>query len=474
MTFASFTSPPPNDVATGNFASKVAEIIVFPQITGRDAPGKTGNSAKPALLRSMGIGIGTVAPVEMILFLVNSDGNRIFQFSTDPFVLEAFDTELKNASFNKPRPVFSGTEYYLGFADTGRTKPDGNTPYRWGIASGPQKARLDKTYLGDNNRFLNQGPAGPGSLYYGLYYNVLPTAPLALTGVISGPTDTNVDLAWNAVASDGGEPVDGYKVQISTDNLNWSNLNEDTKNTGRTYPVTNLIPGVTYFFRVAALNLVSYFAGPDYSGPYSNVFSITIPGATAGNAQSVVTVTVTDPEPNSVRFSDFGEGIRFKSIDVQYGSEFLYNEIQATTQDSFAETQILDSVLSKQLYGTRTYSLTNLLSANDEEALAVARDYLSYYFQPQNRVQSILVDLFTLTIEEKLQVLGLEIDDFISISFTPNGIGEPKIANGLVTGISHRVSITSHEVELRLRNQLPSFTLNSDRNGILDVNILGP
>jgi hypothetical protein len=89
-------------------------------------------------------------------------------------------------------------------------------------------------------------------------------------------------------------------------------------------------------------------------------------------------------------------------------------------------------------------------------------------------VQSITVDLSNLTIEEKLQVLALEIDSFISVSFTPNGVGDPKIASGLVTGIAHRISITTHEVELRLRNERNLFTLDSDSKGILDVNILGP
>jgi hypothetical protein len=33
---------------------KVAELITFPSIEGRDAPGKTGAAAKPALVREVG------------------------------------------------------------------------------------------------------------------------------------------------------------------------------------------------------------------------------------------------------------------------------------------------------------------------------------------------------------------------------------------------------------------------------------
>jgi hypothetical protein len=89
-------------------------------------------------------------------------------------------------------------------------------------------------------------------------------------------------------------------------------------------------------------------------------------------------------------------------------------------------------------------------------------------------VQSITVDLANLTIEEKLQVLALEIDSYISVSFTPNGIGDPKITSGLVTGIAHSITLTSHQVELRLRNERTLFTIDSDSKGILNVNILGP
>jgi hypothetical protein len=214
--------------------------------------------------------------------------------------------------------------------------------------------------------------------------------------------------------------------------------------------------------------------GEDYSGPYSVSDDVLIPGASAGNALSFLTATVANPDPQPLAFSDFGPGIRFTKIDVQYGSEFLYTEITAITQDDGAVLQTTDAPQSKALYGVRSYSITNLLNSTDLGAFEVAKDYLTYYYQPELRVQSITVDLSNLTIEQKLAVLGLEIDSFITVSFTPNGVGDPKVASGLVTGIAHRITLTSHEVELRLRNERNLFTLNSDSKGILNVNTLGP
>jgi hypothetical protein len=220
---------------------------------------------------------------------------------------------------------------------------------------------------------------------------------------------------------------------------------------------------------------VATSAGSDYSGPYSSSVEITpaFP-ASPGNAPSLLTVTVANPEPTPVQFTDAGVGIRFTKIDVSYGSEFLYNEVEGTTQDPFAEVQLASAPGSKRLYGVRSYSITNLLNSTDQGALEVATDLLTYYYEPTLRVDSITVDLSNLSLEQRLQVLDLELDDYISVSFTPNRVGDPKLTAGLITGISHRITITSHEIEFRLRNERNMFILDSDNKGILNQNILGP
>jgi hypothetical protein len=396
-----------------------------------------------------------------------------FTSSTD-YTLPTSGSNLKTVEIT-PRPVFSGTQYWVGFSIVSPTfYPPADSGVGWGLTTGANTSRGDTTPLATSSNFTNQATAGLGGLAYRLYYDVLPTQPLNLAGVVSGAEDTNVTLTWDAVASDGGQAVSGYRIQQSQDNVTWTTLVSDSASTTRGYTTSQLTPGIRYYFRVAAINAVAIAHGTDYSGPYSSVANVLIPGATAGNAQSLLTATVANPNPEAVAFTDFGLGIRFTQIDVQYGSEYLYNEIEASTQDAFAELQVTEAPDSKALYGVRSYSITNLLNSTDAGALEVAKDYLTYYYQPELRVQSITVDLSNLTIEQKLQVLGLEIDDLITVSFTPNSVGDPKIASGLVTGISHRITLTSHEVELRLRNERNVFTLDSDSKGILDVNTLGP
>jgi hypothetical protein len=458
----------------GGNTHKVAELVTFPNITGRDAPGKTGAAAKPALVSQVGLFLrayNTPPNPVVRLGIWTSTGTNFT--SSSNLTLSNTSTSLIQATITN-RPVFSGTQYWVGFSIIDPVfVPPADFGVAWGLAAGAETGRRDTTPFATSQNFLNQFSAG-GPLAYRLYYDVLPTAPTTPTTIISGLTSTSITLTWGVVASDGGKAVSGYRIQRSTNNINFTTIVANTNSTSRLFVDTNLIPGITYFYRVAAINAVAIAHGSDYSGPYSASSGVLVPGGGPGNAQSLLTVTVANPEPEPVLFSDFGTGIRFTNIKVQYGSENLYNEVEASTQDPDAVLQVASAPLSKTLYGVRSYAITNLLNSNDSGAFDVAKDYLTYYYEPELRIDSVTVDLANLTLEERLQVLNLEIDDYISISFTPNGIGDPKIRSGLVTGISHRISITTHEVELRLRNERNLFTLDSDSKGILDVNILGP
>jgi hypothetical protein len=469
MTFAeagNFSTPTIIQTDSDNNRLQLAERITFPDITGRDAPGKTGSAAKPALVSTIGLRLSGSSNETARLSIWSSTGTS--RVSSDVFTLQNSpnDPQLETKTISD-RVVFAGTQYWVGF-----TKVSGGD-YSFSGSAIP----FDGTFGGKGVFFSTTQPnfvAGLSSYNlnsaWRLGYDVLPTAPVSPSGTISG---VDINLSWSAPASDGGRAVTGYRIQRSTDGVTFSTLVANTLSTGTTYSDTNLTPGTTYTYRVAAINDVARTAGADYSGPYATTAGLFIAGA-AGNLTSKLTATVANPEPNPVTFSDSGNGIPFTNIDVQYGSEYLYNEITAITRSNTATLQITEAPQSKELYGLRTYALTDLLNATNLGAFEVAKDYLTYYYQPELRVQSITVDLNNLTLEEKLQVLALEIDDYITVSFTPNRIGDPKIASGLVTGIAHRITITTHEVELRLRNERNLFTLNSESKGILNVNILGP
>jgi predicted secreted protein len=456
---------PPDVTSNDSDVNKkaIASYITFPDVSGiaPSSPNKTGTASRPVLSKEMTLYLSATGTAQANLAVWNSSGTLLANsFTIFPTAGTTPDYTVQTIT-NKI--FYSGTKYYVGFA-----KQSTGTFY-W---SGTSATSADVNYSNTYPDFNKKGSVGfSGELSWSLGVSTLPTQPLSLVATAS---DVDVTLTWNAPANDGNEAITGYLIQRSTNGTTWTTIVANTNSTTRVYNDNNLAPGFTYYYRVAAINLVATTAGAGFSSPYSAVSSTPIAAASAGNALTNMTVTVANPEPNPLLFSDFGPGIRFTRIAVQYGSEFLYNEVEAKTQAGTAVLQVATAPDSQQLYGVRSYGISNLINSTDSGAFDVAKDYLTYYYIPQLRVDSITVDLSNLTIEEKLQVLDLEIDDYISISFTPNGIGDPKIQSGLVTGIAHRITITSHEVELRLRNERTLFTLDSDSKGILNVNILGP
>jgi hypothetical protein len=445
----------------------IAQLITLPDISGRDAPGKTGASAKPALVSALGIEVTAYNSSNATTKFVMWSGGGTNGVFTSAFTLPNSQTPyLVSASLS--RAVFGGTDYWIGF-----TK-ETSAQVTWSVDTNfTPSIKQDRTAPDAN--FTDNGlvsGVSNGSFVFQVVYDILPTAPGTPT---ASSTGTSATITWTAPADNGGQAVTSYRIQRSTDNINFSTIVASTGNTLLTYTDTGLTPGTKYYYRVAAINSVAVAHGSDYSGPYSASVEITpaFP-ASAGNAPSLLTVTVANPEPTPVEFTDAGTGIRFTKIDVSYGSEFLYNEVEGTTQDPAATLQLASAPGSKRLYGVRSYSITNLLNSTDQGALEVATDLLTYYYEPTLRVDSITVDLSNLSLEQRLQVLDLEIDDYISVSFTPNKVGDPKITAGLITGISHRITITSHEIEFRLRNERNMFILDSDNKGILNQNILGP
>jgi hypothetical protein len=455
---------------------KIAQQITFPTITGRDAPNKTGSAARPALVTEIGLRVsgydGDTATSRFGIW--SSDGTN-GEFS-ELFTLVTNNTPpLTYRELPDLRLVFSATKYWVGFTKTSTAQ------YTWGVDNTfSASIRQDNTNSGGTSNFVDNGlisPAGStsnGSLIYGLKYDVLPTAPL--TPVVSAVTNT-ATFTWDSPSSNGGALVLGYRIRRSTDNATWTTLVSNTLSTSRTYTDSNLTLGQTYYYQVAAINAVAVAAGSDYSGPFSASASVAIAG-TAGNAQSLLVATVSNPEPEAIIFSDQPNGIPFSSVRVQYGSEYLYNKITATTQDSFATEQTVEVSASQQLYGIRSLAVSNLLNATDDGARDVAEDLLATYYEPRLRVESVEVNMRNITLDQQVAVLDLEIDDYIEVSFIPNPIqvpdGEPQITRGLLTGIRHNITTTTHVVELTLRPQLDLFVLNSDSQGILDEDILGP
>ena len=81
----------------------------------------------------------------------------------------------------------------------------------------------------------------------------IPEAPAGLSAAAAG--SSQIDLFWTAPASDGGAPVSGYRIEVSSDaGSGWEDLVADTEDTFTNYRHTGLPPGAERHYRVSAIN----------------------------------------------------------------------------------------------------------------------------------------------------------------------------------------------------------------------------
>ena len=81
----------------------------------------------------------------------------------------------------------------------------------------------------------------------------LPGAPSNLEAAADGPFAINLD--WDEPSYDGGSPVTGYRIEVSTTRgVTWRTLEENTGLTVTSYSHTDLPPATTRHYRVSAIN----------------------------------------------------------------------------------------------------------------------------------------------------------------------------------------------------------------------------
>src|SRR5207249_1986901 len=87
-------------------------------------------------------------------------------------------------------------------------------------------------------------------------------------------SSSQINLSWNAPSNNGGTPINGYKIERSTDGgSTWSTLVANTTNTGTTYSNTGLATAKTYTYRVSAINHVGTSSPSNISSATTDVTS---------------------------------------------------------------------------------------------------------------------------------------------------------------------------------------------------------
>ena len=177
-----------------------------------------------------------------------------------------------------------------------------------------------------------------------------------------------------------------------------------------------------------------------------------------------------DATPTTASLTDFtddGTGIPFTLTAVNYGSELLYNQAVVTSGELSAQA---DNDRSQVAYGVTSVDLDTLVSTSAQ--LQNLADFLvQKYGEPEYRFETISVNLDTVGATYKATCLGLEISDVVSITFTPNGIGDPIQQYGQIVRISHELEPLRHDMFISVSSLDWTFLVLDDAVfGKLDSN----
>ena len=131
-----------------------------------------------------------------------------------------------------------------------------------------------------------------------------PSAPRNLAARATYASE--IDLGWDAPAKTGGSPITGYKIEVSTDSDNWTNLVADTESTDTEYRHTGLTAGSTRSYRVSAINAIG--TGTESATASATTSTVVGSAVNADGSETLLTATLTvgQAESGGVTLQTFG------------------------------------------------------------------------------------------------------------------------------------------------------------------------
>ena len=212
-----------------------------------------------ARVRNQGTGLAATTPVS-------------FYLSTDA-TISTSDTRIDGQYVRRLAPSESGTAQVSTFA------PSTPGTYYYGACV--------QAVSGETNTTNNCSAAG--TVTVGDAPANVPGVPAGLTAAPNG--QTQIDLSWTAPSSDGGSEITGYRIEVSTNGSDWSDLVADTDTTATNYSHTGLTAGSTRHYRVSAINS----SGTGSASNVADATTDTQAGATTCSTGGAVTNAAANP-----------------------------------------------------------------------------------------------------------------------------------------------------------------------------------
>jgi len=165
-----------------------------------------------------------------------------------------------------------------------------------------------------------------------------------------------------------------------------------------------------------------------------------------------------------------GTAIYFTDLQVVYGSEQLYNDVQVVGINA---TAVTEDTTSQSLYGLRGYSQTDNLTTSTTKPAEIASAFLGEFRLPEYRAEQMTIALEALSTAHQNIVLGIEIRDVIRVAFQPSATGANVDKYYQVLGINANADVERDAITFNLASldNLP-FRLDSTFLGILDTDTL--
>lgn len=171
-----------------------------------------------------------------------------------------------------------------------------------------------------------------------------------------------------------------------------------------------------------------------------------------------------------VAFADDGTGVPYTRVNVNYGTELLFNQVtvtsavgSATASNEFSQTQ----------YGISAKEVNTLVNSQDQLDL-LADYFVQKYASPEYRFSGLSMNLDTMTEAHLDSVLALELGDVVLVKFTPNDVGDPIQQYGQIIALDHDIDGTRHDMTIGLSGLDWTFLVLDDTVfGTMDNNYLG-
>lgn len=155
----------------------------------------------------------------------------------------------------------------------------------------------------------------------------------------------------------------------------------------------------------------------------------------------------TGPSSGGTTLSNDGSGIPFNNLQVEYGSELLYNEV--VVDSALLETGFqANAVDSIREYGIFNLTRTGLLINNDIDLEAYGTFLANKFKDPEYRFKSLQIVVDQRTPSQQAELLGLELGDVVEIKFTPNNIAPAISKYAEIIAIDNAVTATNHVMTL--------------------------